>query len=61
MACNLLVQLTTSKPKKWSRAELDAGFQGYGGYTDMPMESMDGAMMADDYPSSLAYERQAYS
>ncbi|KAA8595177.1 hypothetical protein FQN60_012312, partial [Etheostoma spectabile] len=39
--------------------ELDAGFQGYGGYpADMPMDGMDGNLMQDDYSASLAYERQ---
>ncbi|XP_074518238.1 junction plakoglobin a [Halichoeres trimaculatus] len=41
--------------------ELDAGFQGYGGYAgDMPMDGMDGGMMHDDYPPSMPYDRQAY-
>lgn len=41
--------------------EMDAGFQGYSGYPgDMPMESMDGMMMPEDYPGSVAYDRQAY-
>ncbi|XP_032355462.1 junction plakoglobin a [Etheostoma spectabile] len=41
--------------------ELDAGFQGYGGYpADMPMDGMDGNLMQDDYSASLAYERQPY-
>ncbi|XP_034717296.1 junction plakoglobin a [Etheostoma cragini] len=41
--------------------ELDAGFQGYGGYpADMPMDGMDGNLMQDDYSASLAYERQQY-
>ena len=44
-----------------SVAELDGGFQGYGGYAgDMPMETMDGGMMQDEYQGSLAYDRQAY-
>ncbi|CAJ1053705.1 junction plakoglobin a [Xyrichtys novacula] len=41
--------------------ELDAGFQGYGGYpADMPMDGMDGGMMHDEYAASMAYDRQAY-
>ncbi|XP_023122597.1 junction plakoglobin [Amphiprion ocellaris] len=41
--------------------ELDAGFQGYAGYPgDIPMDGMDGNMMHEDYPGSMAYDRQAY-
>ncbi|XP_042077527.1 junction plakoglobin a [Haplochromis burtoni] len=40
--------------------ELDAGFQGYGYPGDMPMDSMDGTMMHDEYAASLPYERQQY-
>uniref|UniRef100_A0A3Q3LSE5 Junction plakoglobin a n=1 Tax=Labrus bergylta TaxID=56723 RepID=A0A3Q3LSE5_9LABR len=41
--------------------ELDAGFQGYGGYAaDIPMDCMDGTMMHDEYAGSMAYDRQAY-
>ncbi|XP_034544825.1 junction plakoglobin a [Notolabrus celidotus] len=71
------VELTHSlfrhDPDAWERAqnsipaegpypdELDAGFQGYGGYSaDMPMDGMDGGMMQDDYTNSIAYDRQAY-
>ncbi|XP_070769103.1 junction plakoglobin-like [Enoplosus armatus] len=39
--------------------ELDAGYQGYGGFaTDMPLDGMDGNMMHDDYAGSMVYERQ---
>ncbi|KAM7393820.1 hypothetical protein PAMP_020661 [Pampus punctatissimus] len=42
--------------------ELDAGFQGYGGYAaEMPMDSMDGNMMHEDYGGSMAYDRQQYN
>lgn len=41
-----------------SLAELDVGYQGYGGYAaDMPMDGMEGPMMPDDYPGSV-YDRQ---
>ncbi|TNN71252.1 Junction plakoglobin [Liparis tanakae] len=38
--------------------ELDAAYQGYGGYAaDMPMDGMEGVMMQDEYPGGMAYER----
>ncbi|XP_030586380.1 junction plakoglobin-like [Archocentrus centrarchus] len=40
--------------------ELDAGFAGYGYQGDMPMDSMDGNMMHDEYGGSMAYDRQQY-
>lgn len=57
MVCNLSVQCVSKQKKILCHAELDAGFQGYG----YPADGMDGMMMQDDYPGSLAYERQAYS
>ncbi|XP_068585144.1 junction plakoglobin a [Cebidichthys violaceus] len=44
--------------------ELDAGFPGYamqGGYAaDMPMDGMEGVMMQEDFPGSMAYDRPPY-
>lgn len=41
--------------------ELDAGFQGYGGYAgDIPMDSIDVNMMHDEYGNTLQYDRQGY-
>lgn len=42
-------------------AELDAGFQPYVYQGDMPMDGMDGNMMADEYPASMVYDRQPYA
>lgn len=38
------------------------GYQGFGGYArDMPVDGMDGNMMHDDYPASMAYDGQQYA
>ncbi|XP_056265228.1 junction plakoglobin a isoform X1 [Pseudoliparis swirei] len=38
--------------------ELDAAYQGYGGYAaDVPMDGMEGVMMQDEYPGGMAYDR----
>lgn len=39
-------------------AEMDPGFQQYGFAADLPMDGLDGTMMHDEYPGSMAYDRQ---
>lgn len=72
MSVELTHSLFKNDPAAWEMAhntvlvegpypdELDPGFQGYGYPADMPMDSMDGTMMHDEYAGSLPYERQQY-
>lgn len=57
--CNLQI-LCVIIEETLSLTEVD-GLQNYGGYpAHMPMDGMERAMMQDEYPGSVAYERQAY-